>query len=66
MRKIYFVIGIVLLAHKLPAQEDTMFAKELAEIVVTGQYKPQSVKNSVYQVRVISKEQKWGNIAANK
>jgi outer membrane receptor for ferrienterochelin and colicins len=30
--------------------------KELGEVVVTGQYKPQSVKNSVYQVRVITKE----------
>jgi outer membrane receptor for ferrienterochelin and colicins len=36
--------------------EDTTKAKELGEVVVTGQYKPQSVKNSVYQVRVISNE----------
>lgn len=39
--------------------------KELGEVVVvTGQYKPQSVKNSVYQVRVITKEriQKQGAV----
>ncbi|HRO48336.1 TonB-dependent receptor [Agriterribacter sp.] len=57
MRKIYFVTGIVLLVNTVLAQQDTTAAKELAEVVVTGQYKPQSVKNSVYQVRVISKEQ---------
>lgn len=39
----------------LPA-EDTTKPKELEEVVVTGQYKPQSVKNSVYQVKVIGKE----------
>ncbi len=36
--------------------EDTTKTKELGEVVITGQYKPQSVKNSVYQVRTISKE----------
>jgi len=38
------------------SQEDTTRAKDLEGVVVTGQYKPQSVKNSVYQVRTISKE----------
>ena len=36
--------------------QDSTKTIELSEVVVTGQYKPQSVKNSVYQVRVISKE----------
>jgi outer membrane receptor for ferrienterochelin and colicins len=36
--------------------EDTTKAKELEQVIVTGQYKPQSAKNSVYQVRTISKE----------
>lgn len=36
--------------------EDTTRAKQLEEVVVTGQYKPQSVRQSVYQVKVISKE----------
>ena len=57
MKKTYFIIGLIFLVSMAFAQEDTTAAKELAEIVVTGQYKPQSVKNSVYQVRVISKEQ---------
>ena len=43
-------------APKFTVAEDTTKAKELSEVVVTGQYKPQSVKNSVYQVKVIGKE----------
>lgn len=37
------------------AQEDTT-GKKLEEVVVTGQYKPQSLKNSVYNVKVIPQE----------
>ena len=44
------------LAGIVSAQEDTTKAKELSELVVTGQYRPQSVKNSVYQVRTITKD----------
>ncbi len=39
------------------AQTDSAFSKSLDEIVVTGQYKPQSLRNSVYQVRVINNTQ---------
>jgi outer membrane receptor for ferrienterochelin and colicins len=55
-------------AHALVAQvsptEDTIKAKELDNVVVTGQYKPQSAKNSVYQVRTIAAEriQKQGAV----
>lgn len=56
MRKISITIAIVLSVFIAAAQEDTTKAKELSEVVVTGQYKAQSVKNSVYQVRVINKE----------
>ena len=35
---------------------DTPATKALTEVVVTGQYKPQSLKNSVYQVGVINSE----------
>lgn len=56
MRKIYLTGIIVCSAFAANAQEDTTKAKELGEVVVTGQYRPQSVKNSVYQVKVISKE----------
>ena len=38
------------------AQQDSLFHKNLEELVVTGQYKPQSLKKSVYQVRVINNE----------
>ncbi|MEO8406078.1 MAG: TonB-dependent receptor [Chitinophagaceae bacterium] len=55
--KSFSLMMIALLAmSRVWAQEDTTRAKELAQIVVTGQYKPQSVKNSVYQVRVITRE----------
>lgn len=57
MKKIYFVVAFTAWFNSALAQEDSASVKELAEVVVTGQYKPQSVKNSVYQVRVISKEQ---------
>lgn len=57
MKKIYTVLLAGLITGSLFAQEDTTKAKQLEEVVVsTGQYKPQSVKNSVYQVKVISKE----------
>lgn len=36
--------------------EDTTRAKDLEEVVVTGQFKPQSLKNSVYQIRVINRD----------
>jgi outer membrane receptor for ferrienterochelin and colicins len=55
-------------AHALVAQvsptEDTIKVKELDNVVVTGQYKPQSAKNSVYQVRTIAAEriQKQGAV----
>ena len=36
--------------------KDSVKTSVLDEVVVTGQYQPQSVKRSVYQVRIISKE----------
>ncbi|MEO6683396.1 MAG: TonB-dependent receptor [Ginsengibacter sp.] len=38
------------------AQTDSATFKNLDEVVVTGQYAPQSLKNSVYQVKVINNE----------
>lgn len=39
------------------AQKDSLMAvKNLNEVIVTGQYKPQTLKKSVYQVRVINNE----------
>lgn len=56
-------ISSIALATTIPAvaQSDSAsnnrFSKELDEVVVTGQYKPQSLQKSVYQVRVISGQQ---------
>src|SRR5690606_19134589 len=36
------------------AQTDSAIFENLDEVVVTGQYKAQSLKNSVYQVRIIN------------
>jgi outer membrane receptor for ferrienterochelin and colicins len=37
--------------------QDTTKSQTLNEVVVTGQFSPQSIRNSVYRVRVIKKEQ---------
>jgi outer membrane receptor for ferrienterochelin and colicins len=63
MRKIYLLFSAITVTAiarsqtvKLVPGEDTTKAKELSEVVITGQYLPQSARNSVYQVRSISKE----------
>ena len=45
--------------------KDTLFHKNLEELIVTGQYKPQTLKKSVYQVRVINNERIKQSGAAN-
>ena len=54
MRK--FSTAVVLMILTTPAFSQLDSLKTLTEVVVTGQYRPQSVKNSVYQVKTISKE----------
>jgi outer membrane receptor for ferrienterochelin and colicins len=46
------------------AQTDTQQTKKLEEVIVTGQHKPQSIKNSVHQIIVIGKDriQKQGAV----
>lgn len=56
MRKSFILLTSICITVSLSAQEDTTKAKELDAVVITGQYKPQSAKNSVYQVRTISRE----------
>src|SRR5690242_6234505 len=56
MRKFYGFIVALLATITATAQEDSARTKELAEAIVTGQYKPQSVRNSVYNVRVIGRQ----------
>jgi outer membrane receptor for ferrienterochelin and colicins len=56
MRNIYTLLFALIIVSVASAQEDTTQARDLSEVVITGQYKPQSVKKSVYQVRTITKE----------
>jgi len=44
---------MVLSVATLAQEADTLTSKELESVVVTGQYEPQSMKKSVYQVRTI-------------
>ncbi|MBL7724056.1 MAG: TonB-dependent receptor [Chitinophagaceae bacterium] len=71
MRKIHLLFMTILIVSAVQSQsvriapaEDTTKPKELDVVVVTGQYKPQSAKNSVYQVRTITAEriQKQGAV----
>jgi outer membrane receptor for ferrienterochelin and colicins len=51
------LIVTFLFSHISFAQEkDTIVVNKLIEVVVTGQLEPQSIKKSVFNVRVISKE----------
>lgn len=36
--------------------DTSWFSKDLSELIITAQYKPQTIKKSVYQVRVINNE----------
>jgi len=57
--KIYLSIFLVCCGFLTVAQEiktDTTKATDLKDVVVTGQFGPQSLKNSVYNVRTISAE----------
>jgi outer membrane receptor for ferrienterochelin and colicins len=53
-----FIITLIITIVTSPvfAQKDTLQIKNLDEVIVTGQYKPQTLKKSVYQVRVINNE----------
>ncbi|MBC6109320.1 TonB-dependent receptor plug domain-containing protein [Pedobacter fastidiosus] len=57
--KIYLSIALSLCTILAVAQEikvDTTRAKDLKDVVITGQFSPQTLKNSVYNVRTISAE----------
>jgi outer membrane receptor for ferrienterochelin and colicins len=55
--KITFFAGLLFCTYSFAQQKDTIkSAEKLSEVVVTGQFEPQSIKKSVFNVRVISKE----------
>ncbi|WP_316829301.1 TonB-dependent receptor [Pedobacter aquatilis] len=57
--KVYLSIALVFCGFSAISQEvksDTTQAKDLKDVVITGQYGPQTLKNSVYNVRTISAE----------
>lgn len=53
----FFLISFCYSQETKETEQDSIKTQELNEVVVTGQYNPQSIKKSVYNVRVINKEQ---------
>lgn len=56
MNKSSLTIALLLLSFSLFAQEDTLKKVDLDEVIVTGYVEPQTLKNSVYQVKVITND----------
>ena len=54
--QLIIILTAVFNTNPVVAQQDSAFSKNLEEVIVTGQYKPQTLKKSVYQIRVINKE----------
>jgi outer membrane receptor for ferrienterochelin and colicins len=50
------LLAILFVPHIIFAQQDSSKSSALDEVIVTGQYKAQSLKKSVYQVRVINSD----------
>ena len=55
MKNSYLFLALLFSTGKVFAQNDST-AKILDEVVVTGQHKPQSLKNSVYKVNIINRQ----------
>ncbi len=53
---LYFTVFTFLFFSNTSSAQDTTTTKLLNEVVVTGQYKPQSLKSSVYQLKVVNAE----------
>ncbi|HYG19738.1 MAG TPA: TonB-dependent receptor [Ohtaekwangia sp.] len=54
MKKNFLTFAVVLATASFVAAQDSIKTVLLDDVVVTGQYEPQSVKKSVYQVRTIT------------
>ncbi len=52
----FVLLMAIMISNACFAQQDSLLGKKLDEVIITGQYKPQSLKKSVYQVRVINNE----------
>lgn len=58
MNRSFIILGLTLISISVFGQvkENDTTATSLSEVVVTGQFEPQSLKKAVYNVRVITKE----------
>ncbi len=61
MKKLFMIMSAVFTttwinAQNKPNNDTSWYSKDLSEVTVTGQYRPQTVKKSVYQVRIINSE----------
>ncbi|MBF4465589.1 TonB-dependent siderophore receptor [Flavobacterium sp. LC2016-12] len=54
--KIILFIAVLFFQISFAQEKDTTAVNKLSEVVVTGQFEPQSIKKSVYDVTVISKK----------
>jgi len=54
--KITLFTALLFCQISVAQQKDSSAVNKLSEVVVTGQFEPQSIKKSVFNVRVISKE----------
>ena len=55
--KFTLLLQLLLLSNFFCAEEKiVLHANKLSEVVVTGQFEPQSIKKSVFNVRVISSQ----------
>lgn len=63
-RKIMSVAALLAISYAF-AQKDSLGQKNIEEVVLTGQYNPQSVNKSMYKVEVINAEQIKNMAATN-
>lgn len=65
MKNIRFILFLLVFkSYSQNQQKDTIHTNEIKQVVVTGQYVPQTIKKSVFNVRVISAKD-IQNLAAN-
>lgn len=62
---LYFLIFFSLISFAQEVKRDTTKVEQLEEVVVTGQYNPQSIKKSIHNVTVINRKQIESQAANN-